>query len=326
MATSEGEGKGDYMADENKQNGGVISGRKVFFLNPSYTIQNDILKALWGENYEVYVISDYRYAKNIIRHNPNSMLFVNIDISLSIMGWFMFIDSFRYDDILKTTIIGIITDRMSQADQDLFLTRSEIKGGFFTTKDSIPNLIESFRNVLDMYNVKGRRQYVRAMCLQEKDSTVLWQHGGKLFQFKMADISIVSAAVVLPAEFKKFFKPGMILEHILMKMGTLSFEVDLQIYAIHDRGESALMITMFTGEAYTASVKKTIMDYVYKTLNNQIGYSISGEKSDTTDYIQLGRRFQEEQKQELEYQRKQQALEERKAERAAQEAKMKVKV
>ena len=83
-------------------------GRKISFLNPAYAIKKDIISSLRKKEYEVYIIESFRDAKNLLRKNPDSVLFINIDAQLSIGAWFNFLRSFDKEESLKTIQATVI--------------------------------------------------------------------------------------------------------------------------------------------------------------------------------------------------------------------------
>ena len=79
-----------------------IVGRKVFFVNPPLYVENYLHLELKQHEYEVYIISDFRYTKAALRHFPDALCFIFIDDEMSYDEWFNFIMSFQKDEKLKT--------------------------------------------------------------------------------------------------------------------------------------------------------------------------------------------------------------------------------
>ena len=299
-----------------------FAGRKVYFLNPTFTIRDNIITALWEQEYEVYVIDDLHYAKNILRHNPNSILYINVDVQLNIYAWYMYIDSFRYEDTLKTITMGIISDHLSQTMQDLFLTKSKIEAGIFSTKDTIPNLISAFKDILDMNGAKGLRQFVRVMCLGEQNSTILWQHGPYMHERPMIDLSVVGAAIKIKEKDLATIKECSVMPQVTVKLDGHTYVMDLFIRTIH-RKENAIMAVSMFPKYIPYITKSRIKDYIFNTLNRQMLSSINGEMPDNDNYILLGDRFRGELEAEAEHNRRIAILEENQKERIETEEKLK---
>ena len=79
------------MADADKS----IYGRKVFFINPSVTFEQQVIERLRLMEYEVYAIDDYRKAKPLLRKNADSICFCIVESQLTLKGWHNFIKSFE---------------------------------------------------------------------------------------------------------------------------------------------------------------------------------------------------------------------------------------
>ena len=78
---------------ENREN--PIFGRKVFFLNPTLSIQNVFVRKLQDLEYEVYTIEHYYDAKPVLSEYEDSICFINIDDRLTYKQWLNFIKSFE---------------------------------------------------------------------------------------------------------------------------------------------------------------------------------------------------------------------------------------
>ena len=108
-----------------------IFGRKVFFLYPTYSFQSDIMERLRTMEYEVYVINDYKNAKNTLKKNQGSILFINVDNFFSAVAWINFINSVAENEDLKDCSIGIISDKADRETIRLYEGCSGISSGIF---------------------------------------------------------------------------------------------------------------------------------------------------------------------------------------------------
>ena len=101
-----------------------IFGRKIFFVAPPVNVHPYVTGKLRENEYEVYTIKEYKAAKGVLRNNPESIVFLNIDdASLSSKGWFNFIKSFQDDEVLKTCKLGVISNRSRAKDKEKFLEK-----------------------------------------------------------------------------------------------------------------------------------------------------------------------------------------------------------
>ena len=107
-----------------------LFGRKIFFIGPSYVTEKYLIDKLRDNEYEVYVLKDYRVAKNVLSSYTDAMCFINIDAGLSYSEWFNFIKSFQDSSILHGVYIGIITEAATWEDKDKFMMNVSLPGGF----------------------------------------------------------------------------------------------------------------------------------------------------------------------------------------------------
>ena len=56
-----------------------ISGRKIYFLFPTASVQNQVVTELVQQEYEVYVIKDSNRMLRYLKKYPDSVLFINVD-------------------------------------------------------------------------------------------------------------------------------------------------------------------------------------------------------------------------------------------------------
>ena len=73
------------MSDTN--NTTDILGKKVFFLYPTASIQNQIVTELVQHEFEVYIVKNHINLPNVLKRNPDSIVFVNIDERMSEQEW-----------------------------------------------------------------------------------------------------------------------------------------------------------------------------------------------------------------------------------------------
>lgn len=260
-----------------------VFGRKVFFLNPPYSIKKVVLGKLQELEYEIYVIEDYRDAKNILRHYKDSICFINVDEQLSSDAWFNFITSFEKDESLKSIFLGIISERMKKPDKDMFMLKANIPAGFISLTGSLNDITETLQGILEINGAKGRRQYVRAQCAADKTAMLFYTSNGKMYQMKLLDISSVGSAVILPFQYKDLVQPNSIMREVTLTLGTKQVQLSTAVFAIKESEKFLTLVLLFLkGTPYT--VRSIIRDFVFDTLNKEMFSAITGEKKDDTNY------------------------------------------
>ncbi len=264
-----------------------VYGRKVFFLNPPFNIRKLVVSRLQELEYEVYVIDDYKNAKNILRHYPDSICFINIDNhdgnQLSVNQWFNFLQSFAEDSVLRTIYTGILSGRTGQSEKNFFLLNASIPAGFISTTDTAESLTESLTEILDINGAKGRRQYVRVKCPSGSMANIKCTVNGVTYVLPVIDISSVGLACEIPESYQNIFPQNTLLRDITIRLNGKPIACSVAVFAIKQVGDKfSLILLLLKGTPYT--VKDAIRTYVFTTLREEMVSSIEGEQPDTTDY------------------------------------------
>ncbi|MBQ0002072.1 MAG: hypothetical protein KBT21_00900 [Treponema sp.] len=260
-----------------------IFGRKVFFLNSPYAIKTSVIERLRTNEYEAFYIDDVGFAKPILRQNPDSICFINIDYGFSIKEWFNFVVSFQKDEILKTIYIGILSQKIRLADKNQFLLKTEIPGGFIMLDEGLDKITEKIIKICEINGAKGRRQYVRLDCKQKTDATVHIEKNGRLFTMKLIDISSCGFACAIAVKEKERFTEKEVLKNIIISLGKKSINCEAAIFAIKD-GLPFATIVMLLMPSTPSATRTLIRNYVFSSLQESINISINGIIKDTTDY------------------------------------------
>ena len=276
------------MAGENRD----LYGKKIYFLNPQYSIHNHVIPLLRDMEYEVYIVDHYRTLKNILRKNPYSVCFINIDGQLSVYGWYIFADDFKDDEQLKEVTLGFISDRISAGEKEYFLKNLDLKAGILNSSGVPAKIAEKIADILEMNHAKGRRQYVRANCLFDKAATIFWTQNNLLHQLKLVDISIVGAALKIDPGHSDIPEVNTVIRSATLKLGAKQFVIDFVIYAVHQRGDRQLMITLFVPDT-VAGFKSAIQEYIYDIMQEEMMSQVSNDKPDDKQYNQLGKSIAE---------------------------------
>jgi len=268
---------------EESEHGNPIYGRKVFFLNPPYSIKKTVLGRLQEMEYEIYIIDDYHDAKNILRHFPDSICFINVDERLTPEAWFNFVTSFDTDKSLKSIFLGIITESLRKADRDQFLLKANIPAGLIPLNGKIDDITNTLRGILEINGAKGRRQYIRAQCASDKNAIMYYTVGDKLYQMKLIDISSVGMVAILPFQFRTLVQPNSVMRNITISLNNKNIVLNAAVYGIKKNAQF-LMLVLFFIKGTPASVKTSIREYIFKFLDANMISSIIGEAIDSTDY------------------------------------------
>lgn len=274
------------MAEQNESELDIF-GRKIFFLNPAYPVKKEIMSRLQAQEYEVYTIESYREAKPLLRKNPNSLLFVNIDAQLTHAAWFNYIRTYDRDDILATIKICVISERIKASDVAIFNKFVNMVSDVIEFNEGIEGVAKQIQKILDETNAKGKRQYVRANLTHDKDASLFWNHGSKMHQLKLLDLSSVGMAVKCPPVLEnQIIAKNFLLQDVTMRLGPKQMVVEAVIYGIKSTPEGTLWILLLLPST-PPSIKEEIRTYVSKTIEEKMITSINGERKDDEDYALL---------------------------------------
>ena len=274
------------MAEQNESELDIF-GRKIFFLNPAYPVKKEIMSRLQAQENEVYTIESYREAKPLLRKNPNSLLFVNIDAQLTHAAWFNYIRTYDRDDILATIKICVISERIKASDVAIFNKFVNMVSDVIEFNEGIEGVAKQIQKILDETNAKGKRQYVRANLTHDKDASLFWNHGSKMHQLKLLDLSSVGMAVKCPSVLEnQIIAKNFLLQDVTMRLGPKQMVVEAVIYGIKSTPEGTLWILLLLPST-PPSIKEEIRTYVSKTIEEKMITSINGERKDDEDYALL---------------------------------------
>ncbi|MCI5830896.1 MAG: hypothetical protein UHY90_07220 [Treponema sp.] len=274
------------MAEQNESNLEIF-GRKIFFLNPAYPVKKEIIPKLQAQEYEVYTIENYKEAKPLLRKNPDSILFINLDAQLTVPGWFNYVRTFDREDILQTIKVVVMSERIKQSDINIFNKFAHLPYEVIEFNEGIEGVINQVQKIVLDLNAKGKRQYVRANLSHDKDAALFWNYGSKMHHLKLLDISSIGMAVRCPAVLEnQIIVKNFLLQDVTMRLGTKQVVVEAVIYGTKQTTEGPLWILLLLPSTAPA-IKEEIRAYVSKTIEEKMLASINGERKDDEDYAVL---------------------------------------
>ena len=270
------------MTDSEKS----IYGRKVFFLNPTVTFEEEVIERLRVMEYEVYAISDHRVAKNILRLNPDSICFVMPNSGLSQVGWHNFLKSFENEPKFSTLDVGVIMHKLPEDRINSFLSGLQYDAGCFFLEDDSEELFHKITASLDKLGAKGLRKYVRADCINDRSAEIYWLKANKMIKLKMIDISAVGIAATVSANQQNEVFVNQLISGAYINMGKMQVTASLKVTAIKT-ARNALLVVLMYGSDIEPSALTTIRSYVADMLKHKLQDSIANLPLDIVDYNTL---------------------------------------
>lgn len=270
------------MADADKS----IYGRKVFFINPSVTFEQQVIDRLRLMEYEVYAIDDYRKAKPLLRKNADSICFCIVESQLTLKGWHNFIKSFENENVFAPLDVGVIIPPLAEEKHANFIASLQLDAGIIKLeKDSEPMFHEIVK-AMDKMNAKGMRKYVRANCLNESQADLLWLKDNRMLKLKIIDISSVGIAAKLSTGQSNAVFINQDIEGVTLNLKSTQVSVDIKISAIKSAGDFLLVVIMFNPTTVPEAINK-IRNYIAENLQENLRSQIRASDLDRTDYEKL---------------------------------------
>lgn len=270
------------MADADKS----IYGRKVFFLTPTTSFESLYLERLRNMEYEVYVINDYRKAKPLLRKNPDSICFCIIGSQLTLKGWHNFIKSFAEESVFRPLDLGIILPLLTEDKQSNFCAELQYDAGLFCLDGNSEELFRSIVKSLDSLGAKGLRKYVRANCLSESQTDLIFMKDNRMFKLKIIDISSVGIAAKLSMKHANLVFVNQTIKDVTLNLRNMNIIVDIQVTTIKSAGDFLLVIIMFADTVQPESISK-IRRYISDNLKETLRATVKTSDLDMLDYEKL---------------------------------------
>lgn len=200
-----------------------IFGRKVFFLNPPLSIENNVVDNLKLLEYEVYIIREYNLAKPVLRNYGNSICFIYIDDEMPLESWFNFIKSFENDETLNKVFLGVLSYKTKPKEQEYFLMNLKLPGGFVRLDKKVEEISKQLEGILEINGAKGVRKVIRLDLKDSKDVNGYFNYGTILYSFRLVDISVMGFATITSAKMGQIFKKGSFIKNISIYNGKIFF-------------------------------------------------------------------------------------------------------
>ena len=241
--------------EQGQQTAGPAFGRKVFFLNPSFSVRTHIITLLRVLEYEVYTISDYRRVKCYLRVHHDAVLFINTESQLHIPAWQNLIKSIKQDSVFNSTIIGVVNEHLSPTELKLLTEDPNITGGVF---------------------------HLEGQFMNDTSARFLWIQDGKLFTAQIVDISTASVAVLITQKELPFVQGrGEIFATI--QLGQKQIQTKAKVLVIKPSGNNFAAIFIINEQTPQESIQ-AIREYVFETLEIAMLKTVEGLSIDKTDY------------------------------------------
>ena len=262
-----------------------IIGRKVFFVNPPLYVENYLHLELKQHEYEVYIITDYKYTKTALRQFPDALCFIFIDDELSYDEWFNFIQSFQKDEKLKTIFVGLMSAIIPKPQQERFMMHLSLPGGFIMlTEFKGSALIEKIVGILELNGAKGRRKYLRLDCDATNLLNGYFATNTQLLQVSILNISSVGFTCCYPRSYGDALVKNMLVPSFSITLGRRSIVTPSVVFDVKIVDENRLFAIMLFTKQVTEDDRKVIKNYIFEQLEERFEKLIYANQPDVEDY------------------------------------------
>ena len=271
-----------------------IVGRKVFFVNPPLYVENYLHLELKQHEYEVYIISDYKYTKNALSQFPDALCFIFIDDELSYDEWFNFISSFQKDEKLKTIFVGLMSAIIPKPQYERFLMNLSLPGGFIMlTEFKGSALIEKIVGILELNGAKGRRKYLRLDCDDSIKINGYFANKSQLLQVNIASISSVGFTCYYPKSYGDALAKNVVIPSFSITLGRRSIVTPSVVFEVKNADENRYFAVMLFLKQVGSDDRKVIKNFIFEQLEARFENLIYSFPPDIEDYSDRGMKAQE---------------------------------
>ncbi|MBN1646966.1 MAG: PilZ domain-containing protein [Spirochaetales bacterium] len=242
-------------------------GRKVFFLNPHSVIQDELVYEIVKNEYEAYLVFDYKRLIQILREYTDSIIFINIDDdSMPEAEWEKYITNILKDRTLDVKI-GILTYNSSPELSKKYLMDVGVQCGFVVLKLGLEQSRKIILATLEANEAKGQRMFVRAQCMPNA-ATFNLKFRTDLIKGQINDISSVGMSCffdsrVDPAKGTLFKEVQLILKGKIVR-------VDAIVMGKREVEGSGFLYVLLFSKKINPGEKQKIHRYIYETLQQNL--------------------------------------------------------
>lgn len=234
-------------------------GRKVLFINPGYILKTQIIPDLLEMEYEVYYTEEPRYAKSLLRQFPDSICFFDIDSGMTEDEYLHLILSIEQNPEFKNVLIGVIS-RKTGTVQKNFLLNVKLAAGYLPRCNNREEIRSAIAGVLELNEVKGRRQYVRISIPHGADATFSFMTNSKQMSLPIKDISSCGFACDAVGLDESHFTVNSVLQGKLI-LGQMILPCTAVLYALKPTNLSVTLVMLFASKGNSWNLKKNIKAY-----------------------------------------------------------------
>jgi hypothetical protein len=242
-----------------------IIGKKVFFLNPSVNIQNQIMDELSQHEYEVYSVKNSAHLTRVLRKYTDSIVYINLDDTQKA-------EAEKWIDMISNAVpgvvIGIFSSSTDEALKDKYVKKPKVKCGFINIRFEMKKTVQQIIKILESMNVKGRRKYLRATTENEETATINMSHGGGNFvNGIIKDISVVGFSCTFEED------PGLVkntlYKDIQIRLHTMLIKAEAIVFGSRIEYDKKVYVLLFS-KRIDPGVSVKVRKYIQQNLQHKM--------------------------------------------------------
>ena len=247
-----------------------ITGRKVFFVYPTGSVQQQIVTELIQQEYEVYIAKDSTRLARALKKYADSVLFINIDDGMSAENWGSWINSVL--TALPEIKIGVFSNNTDEESRAKQIKDLHVTCGYMTSKVDMSKTVQEVLDVLKNMNVKGRRKYLRATITRENVASVNMPMGDSYINGDIKDISVVGISCTFTTD--PGLKKGTLYKDVQIKLQGQLLKVEAVVFGSRPEDGMNIYVLLFT-QRINPDVRVRIRKYIQQDLQSKMDSEIN---------------------------------------------------
>lgn len=237
-------------------------GKKIYFLYPHSVIQDEMVKTMVNMEFEIYLVRDHDKLLDIIEEEQEGVVFINIDQTLDDEGWKRYVKGIMDNPKTAQVKVGILTYNQEEGLAQYYLMELMVPCGFVQLKLGLVESTKILLQVLEANEVRGRRKYVRAKCLDIKQVSFNVKVKSNYENGSIQDISTAGMACFFDNKNVKI-DVGYYFEDIQLKLKGTICKVGGTVIGFREDQEN-LLVVMF--DKMKDDIKEKIRTFVFNAL------------------------------------------------------------
>jgi hypothetical protein len=250
----------------------VYDGRKVFFVLPHEIVREHIIEILSENEYEVYILNDHQKLDSLINRFPDSIIYVNVDGSLSEKEWKLYLKDLL--DRHKGLQVGVLSGRISDIDMiNSYIMDVGINCGVIQLRQGLKECSDNMLKVLKVNEAKGRRKFLRYQCGINKNIVLNVQYVDNHHRANILDISSVGLSCVFENPLK--LQKNELLKEVQLKLNGILLTTDCINIGNRDDQGTIIYVFLFRFPPERKTQRSKIRNFIHSSLQKELDKTIT---------------------------------------------------